>query len=606
MNITLNTPKRENAPPTDIDVRVSALQSWIEALPLMDYARSCEKVTNALHHINRHQLDVKARIEAVTLLSERVEKLHKIVPRSFDSDALPFTEKQLASKEGQQRLLAECAISHKIIINELLADPKLLAKHKQVLFYSLVKALHYISLELIERFLIYRTPADGTWQDIHKLYVIAGKMNVLGVSISGSAAQEEASTSINELYKKILLLSLADLSRLMMGEAKSLYKQLAEWSKLTSLIPLEDAFREGVVVDLGIDAPANHILTDKPLKFHNGRVFDISRLLSHLDQQIEVMTEQGRSGGNMLSVRACQAMYSRLRRTWGARGEREAGREPIKTPMKLISGLHDCHRVLSEDIPFNPEYDELHLEFESKKKDAGSLDGVLSLVPEGENPWEQEEMESRAAANIKGNRISQFDDSTKSDAWEKIYAHKLAEAERQKKASAPLIATDCYQVDTSPGGMAIICDKHQVKAALAVGKVVTVAASDNEAVWHAGVVRWLIMLPNNDIRCGVQILSEHTLTIATKGLRGAGENGEYYRSIMIPVDEGREASVIVPAAVYSVKSVLSAVVQGKLIYLMLKSLINSSASYNQFSFEEVEKPRVGEGLKAKLERDRRV
>lgn len=98
----------------------------------------------------------------------------------------------------------------------------------------------------------------------------------------------------------------------------------------------------------------------------------------------------------------------------------------------------------------------------------------------------------------------------------------------------------------------------------------TVAASDDAAVWQAGVVRWLIMLPNNDIRCGVQILSEHALTIATKGLKGAGENGEYYRSIMIPADEDRIASVIVPAAVYSVNSILSAVVQGKLTYLAIE------------------------------------
>jgi len=599
MNITLNTPKQENSPPTEIDIRTSALQSWIEALPLMDYARSCEKVTNALHHINRHQLDVKARIEAVTLLSERVEKLHKIVPRSFDSDALPFTEKQLASKQGPQRLLAECAISHKIIINELLADPKLLAKHKQVLFYSLVKALHYMSLELIERFLIYRIPAEGTWQDIHKLYVIAGKMSVLDISISGSAAQGEASTSINELYKKILLLSLADLSRLMMGEATSVYKQLAEWSKLTSLLALDDAFREGVVVDLGIDAPASHILSKQTLKFHNGRVFDISHLLVYLDEQVDVMTEQGQSGGNMLSVRARQAMYIRLRRTWGSRGEREAGREPIKTPMKLISGLHDCHRVLSDDAPFNPEYDELHFEYESKKTVAGGLEG-LALVPEGDSPWEREEMESRAAANIKGNRTSQFDDSTKADAWEKIYANKLAEVERQKRESTPLIATDCFQVDISPGGMAIVCDKAQANAALAVGKVVTIRASNDDASWQAGIVRWLVMLPNNDIRCGVQVLSEHAVTIATKGVKGVGNNGEYYRSIMTLADEGSVASVFVPASVYSVNSIINAVVGGGVKYLALKSLLNNSASYNQFSFEEVSKPVVGGLIKAKL------
>ncbi len=605
MNNRLNIPLRANAAPTEIDIREPALRTWIEALPLMDYAHSCEQVTNALHHINCHQVDVKARIKAVTLLSDRVDKLYKIVPRSFDSDSLPLSEKQLKSKQRPQQLLAECAISHKIIISDLIADKKLLARHKQALFFSIVKALHYMSLELIERFLVYRTPEEGTWQDIHKLYAISEQMSVLDIAISGSAAQGEASTSINELYKKILLLSLADLSRLMMGEAESVYKQLAEWSRLTSLSRSDDTFREGVIVDLGIDAPASHIFSEKPLKFHDGRIFDISRLLAHMDEQIEVLAEEGQKGCNMLSVRARQAMYIRLRRTWGARGERETVREPIKTPMKLISGLHDCHRALSDDAPFNPEYDELHIDHDLNKLETGSLDD-LSLVPEDENPWEREEMESRAASNIKGNRVSQFDDSTKSDAWEKIYSNRLAEIGRQERASAPLTVTDCIQVDTSPGGMAIVCDSGQVDASLAVGNVVAIAVNDADGRWEAGIVRWLVMLPNNDIRCGVQVLSDQAVTIATKGLKGVGENGEYFRSIMIPAEGDCRASVIVPAAVYSNNTVLSVVVGSELKYLALKTLLNNSASYNQFSFEEVAKPALGMKLKTKLDRDHRA
>ncbi len=598
MNMMLNTPLRADSAPTEIDIREPALRAWIEALPLMDYAHSCEQVTNALHHINCHQIDVKARIKAVTLLSDRVDKLHDIVPRSFDSDSLPLSEKKLESKQRPQQLLAECAISHKIIINDLVADKELLAKHKQALFFSIVKALHYMSLELIERFLIYRTPEEGTWQDIHKLYTISEQMGVLDIAISGSAAQGEASTSINELYKKILLLSLADLSRLMMGEAESVYKQLTEWSRLTSLSHPDEAFREGVVVDLGIDAPANHIFSEKSLKFHNGRVFDISRLLTYMDEQIEVLAEEGQKGCNMLSVRARQAMYIRLRRTWGARGERGAVREPIKTPMKLISGLHDCHRVLSGDASFNPEYDELHHDFDLKKLETGPLDN-LSLVPEDDSPWVREEIEARAASNTKGNRISQFDDKTKGDAWEKIYSRKMAEIGRQQRESAPLTATDCIQVDISPGGMAIVCDRDQINVSLAVGNVVTVAVNHEDGRWEAGIVRWLVMLSNNDIRCGVQILSGRAVTIATKGLKGVGENGEYFRAIMIPAEEGYSASVIVPAAVYSHNTILSVVVEGEVKYLALKTLLNNSASYNQFSFEEVDRPALGMNRKAK-------
>jgi len=609
----LNIPPRADAAPTVIDVREAALKRWIESLPLMDYSRSCDQITEALHDLNCHRVKLPQRIEAMTLLSSRVDKLHKMIPRNFESDTLPLSEKKLESILRPHKLLDECAIGHKIIISDLAADKKLLRKHKKALFFSIVKALHYMSLELIERYLIYRTPEEGTWQDIHKLYGISEKMGVLDIAISGNAAQGEASTSINELYKKILLLSLADMSRLMAGEAETVYNQLAGWSKMTSLSNPDDSFRKGVVVDLGIDAPANHVNSEKPLKFLNGRIFDLSRLLSHMEREIEALGEEGKKGSNMLGARARQAMYIRLHFTWGTHCDRSEAREPIKTPIKLISGLHDCHRGLSGDDVFNPEYDELRFDPNWMNSDLdekpglpgeGSLDG-LSLVSEEETPWEKEQIAARAASNFSGNRVSRFDENGKNDAWEKIYSNQLAEEGRQKKAAAPLVVTECAQVDTSPGGMAIVCGKHQVGASLAVGKVVAITVTGEEDNWQTGVVRWLIMLPNDDIRFGVQILSDRAETVATKAVRGVGDNGEYFRAMIIPAEDGSPASIIVPAAVYSTNTIVSMVGKSEIKYLSLKTLLNNSASYNQFGFDEVEKPLMADPMKIKTGRRNR-
>jgi len=608
----LNIPARVDSEPTKIDVRKSALSAWINALPLMDYTRSCEQMMEALHHLNCHHLDVKSRIQAMTLLSNRVDKLHKLIPRNFESDSLPLSEKKLKSKQQAELLLAECAIGHKIIVTDLVADRSILSRHKKALFFSIVKALHYMSLELIERFLIYRDPQEGTWQDIHKLYAISEQMGILDIAISGNAAHGEASTSINELYKKILLLSLADMSRLMTGEAAAVYKKLAEWSMLTSLSHCDDSFREGVVVDLGIDAPANHVFSEKPIKFLNGRVFDLSRLLAHMDKKIDVLGEQGKKGNNMLSARARQAMYIRLRFTWGTRGERGAVREPINKPVKLISGLHDCHRGLSDNAHFNPEHDELRFDPDWNKAGASpsdsapaSLGDSLSLVPEDQAPWLEEALESRMASNFNDKRVSQFNELKTHDAWEKIYSNEATNQARYERDSMPLTVTDCIQVDTSPGGMAVVCEQSQVGASLAVGKVVAISTDDSNDQWQTGVVRWLIMLPNNNIRCGMQILSQSAEVIAVKGLKGVGEDGEYFRAIMIPAEEGCGMSVIVPAAVYSSNTILSVVTQQALKYLVLKELLNNSASYNQFLFEEIDKPMLGINLMAKIDRNRR-
>jgi len=599
----LNIPIQADSRPTEIDVAESALNSWIDALPLMNYTRSCDQVTDALSHLNRHQLELSERIAVMKVLSSRVDEIHKLVPRHFDSDSFPLTEKRRASKIRSQKLLSECAIGHKVIITALIEDRALLSQNKKALFFSIVKSLHYMSLELVELFLSYRVPEKGTWQDLHKLYVIAEQMGVLDIVISGNAAQGEASTSINELYKKILLLSLADFSRLMNGEAEKVYQQLSEWAKLTSLSLPGDSFCEGTVVDLGIDSPASHVFSEKPLKFINGRVFEIYRLLEYLDGQIDILAEQGRKGGNVLSVRSRQAMYIRLRFTWGTRCERGAVREPIENPVKLISGLHDCHRGLSNDIHFNPEHDELR--FTPSLDEDGGLSPGLSLVPEDDSPWMKDEMEARAASNMDGHRVSQFDDQKKSDAWEKIYANQVGSQAQQEREAPPLTVTDSVQVDTSSGGMAILCRCEQVEASLAVGKVVTLKDDGEDSEWKIGVVRWLVMLGSGDVRCGVQILSEDAETIATRSIKGVGENGEYYRSILIPEQGDHPASVLVPASVYSTNTTLSVVTSTEVKYMTLKELLNNSSSYNQFLFEVVSKPLTARDLGVKKDFDRR-
>ncbi len=598
----LNIPLRSDDAPDLMEVNESAIKDWIKALPTLDFAASCEQMVDLLSDINRHQLELPVRVMAMSLLSVRVEKLHRIMPRHYESQSLPLSEKQLVLKMLAQELFVECALGHKIIVSDLVDNRELLTQNKKVLFFSIIKAMHYMSLGLIERFLVYQSADKGTWHDFHKLFVISEQMGMLDITISGNVARGEESTSINELYRKMLLLSLADMSCLMMGEAEKVYKQLAAWSRLTALSKLDDSFREGVIVDLGIDEPANHVFSEKPIKFLNGRLFNLGRLLEHLDEQIDVLTEQSMAGKNMLGARAEQAMYIRLRFTWGVRSERGAVREPINTAIKLISGLHDCHRGLSNKRNFNPEHDEL--QFDAEWNDVGDTSEALALVPEEESPWEKDVIEARAKANFSGHRISQFDGNSRKDAWEKVYSTSVIEQARYENRA--LQVTDCIQVETSTGGMAIICDSGQSEASLAVGKVVAISLGDVQPPqWQTGVVRWLRMLPDHDIRCGVQILSDHAETIATKSIKGAGEEGEYYRSILIPAEEGCPASVLVPAAIFSLNTILSVVTVSQLKYFKLKGLLNNSASYNQFSFDEIKKPSMGINLKAKIDRNRR-
>lgn len=128
-----------------------------------------------------------------------------------------------------------------------------------------------------------------------------------------------------------------------------------------------------------------------------------------------------------------------------------------------------------------------------------------------------------------------------------------------------------------------------------VGEVVSYLFESKTGLrWKIGIVRWLHVNSDNNIDMGIMNLSHSAVPIAVKAIDGLGKGTDYFRSLLVPkqVSISQLRSVIVPAMLYDIGTILSVNMKTKLFYIKLSKLIISSGNVAMFEFETLKNPPV--------------
>lgn len=110
-----------------------------------------------------------------------------------------------------------------------------------------------------------------------------------------------------------------------------------------------------------------------------------------------------------------------------------------------------------------------------------------------------------------------------------------AQHEYEQDSGLSFDYTACLLQDESAGGIAIECGKGH-NLGMNVGEVAAfqIGGDNPAAEWNIGVIRWLRVNLQDDLELGIRILADDALPVATRGVRGVGKGGEYFRSLLIP------------------------------------------------------------------------
>lgn len=565
-------------------------KAWCDALPLghpLETAAALIAALKRLNHAPPPSADHYHILEVLRpFVADRVDTLRK----AYAGASLPLAERPLQNALCVEGLLTETSQGYKLVVIQSTTGGTLPDALREVVLAAVYHGINALGRLLVETYTVYAPEPPQVWRDLHRLYYFAEQrgLEALPLKIENS---ETANPTVGQAYRRAILLSLANPYHLMHGEALSLYKEVDKWTAACRLTPMHgpQAHKGQLYVDLATDLPPRYAppKLDIPAP-QEARMIDISAMRGIINKRIQEIVTAAKSnpkGQSTLAERTQIYMYRRLAEAWGVRSERLSTRHRREMPMEIIAGISASHHFLAGSKRFTPEDDEIRI----RREQSGKSGPELSLLPAEHSPWVHENEAARLAKGVVKPRTSQFHsavDRDDKDIWVKVYSSAV-HVEDDASAEPTFRVAICQQRDESKGGIAISCPRgHGIQ--VRVGEVLGYKNGVDDRLWAIGTVRW-IRTSDNNLELGIRVLAEDAAAVAVKGLKGVGQGGEYFRALLIPNLDPRHypTTLITPAAIYDIDSVILLNTGKDLVHVRLTKLLEATGSYARFQFVRI-------------------
>lgn len=563
--------------------------AWLEELPRGNADQTADALHEALLVANRSVLRKTGRYELMELLRPAVNDTCAMLVGRYKGQSLPLPEEQQAHAERVLKLYRELASGLRLAVNEQIDD----FEHRREgaalrLQLAIQRSLLSLGRSLLESYRIYALEPPLLWRDAHTLYRNAEIAKLQALPIEGVRDAEETALSIKQAYLRVAVLSLTNPYHLMQGEAEELYKRIGRWVHFVQLRAPDvgEDMAGQFAIDLSSDFPARYLpksVSHPPAAAP--RILVVERLVQTLSEQIARSNELLASSrsSSTLSERMQRDMYVRFRDALAGRPERQSERKPTVARLVLVEGLSACHFFLNGRRPFTPEEDES--EWNERLGGTGKDKLGLKLL-------EDDELDRSKPQSL--GRVSQFKghDADADDIWRKANLVTGKTDGRAVRRSRYKV-TSWHRKNESEGGMALFCAQ-ECPIQVRVGELLAHSERDSAdpAQWRLGTIRWLRTRPNGGLELGVKSLSTSGMAVGTKAVSGAGKGSEYLRGILIPRVNPltHEATLLAPAAVYDVGSVLRLNLQQVVLYARLTELLETTRLFAHFRIKLVDAP----------------
>ncbi|HHM06190.1 MAG TPA: hypothetical protein ENJ19_10680 [Gammaproteobacteria bacterium] len=592
--VKLTVPKQTEDPGATAFVQPERLKRWVASLPLGNAEKTGRELLSALYHVNRAVVPAEQRFHLLEHFGDQMTEALVALEQRCLSFPVPHNDKQHPITELVRKLWVESAYGYKALVLHHAGHGR--RDIPDVLLVTAYRAADVLSRLLVHTYSLYQSEPRHVWLELHQLYRFADERDFLTKPVPGIGR------SLDQAYRRIVLLSLANPYHLMQGEAAAVFAELEGWTGACRVLPLSPHTlpRGQLYVDLERDLPpcyaSARVDVPPPL---DGRVLDISAVMGVVNRRLKETLDlsKGSNGRLSLGARKQRNMYKRLGEAWALRPERLSERNPERGHLELAVGLSSCHHFIEDGAPFMPEESELRLRSQGRVGRAGP---ALSLLPDNDAPWVNEDQARRLNAGIVLPRTSRFGAEPgrdSKDIWLKVYSQSAGMPEQAGTPVAHRLAV-CERKDSSRGGLGMICQAPSGMA-FRVGEMIafrspgTAEGRARDSEWVVGTVRWLNVGPRQNLDLGVRQLADDALAVATKGVSGVGQGGEYFRALVIPKLDPMQypTTLIVPAAAYDVDSVVLVNTGAELFHARLTKLLEATDGYARYQFVLVEPPK---------------
>lgn len=569
----LSIPAQYAANKSSFDIRPKFIEKWITGLPMAHLGETSRLVFKAIVEINRLDISIQQRYKAMELLRKPCHYIVESLEKHFVGRPLPLNQRNRKISELARALLSELAVSYKIIARQIESSSR---PDLKLLTHTLHRAMSYQGLLLLRSYQVYAPYPRGIWKELHTIYHFIESYNLVKQVIKDPLNLLPGNSSIEALYKKILLLSLAMPYRLHRGEidkACTLLNQFVGYCHISTIT--EPTHPTGLfIIDLNSDNQPSYLAMHTGNDFSNCRLLNTSEMVVNLNEQLQ-------SENNELLNIASLDLLRRLLSSWSVLSKRGFSRiNKNNTTADVAFGLSAAHYFVSGEQNF--------------------------LATPGENNGES--VIKSKTSDFYSTRVHGIGDVTKGpDVWNMNYTYSNNDPINGEPDTRSLTPSDNLHTgpssdyrtvrlamsNVSAGGYCLI-SQDDVDFSAHVGDLLAIHDENEPSIgqWGIGVIRRMLNNRSGNIELGIEMLTPNAVAVAAR-LEKIDNNepgSDYLRCLMLPELRTIEqpATLITPSMPFKINSQIRINLQDHSILAILSRQLESTRSFSQFEFTVIE------------------
>jgi len=530
------------------------LRRWLVKLETSSGHDPLEQCLGKLSRFNRRYYSVKQRLAILETLQLALYENFYLRKNTTTVDEClnPNGTKHLQTLE---QLLEEFIYGYKLLLH-LLAERRQLDEDGSTQIQEAIYfALKFLSQRIALAYSQYAAIPKGLWRELHQIFRYAEENDLLVHIIDDPIPDTDLPVfhTGDFIYKRLILLALAEPYSLMQGECFELYYLCSRWANDISMVALSDGSPQGKhIVDMADDRPPRFVSADLSWQPTNGRIIKINDAIHKIERDLAQHAQPGHDPVLSLLDDIPQGdLMQRVLNNYRGKPARACKRFNLKGQVLFAPGINACHHYLMNNKSYTPEMDELKLR-------------SMTAIP----------------------RTTDIDPSLFSTQYEQAL-----EKDRQLQKEGFQLE-QALQRDVNPLGLALVYQPPVQNKILQVGELIAHrSGSKRHFRWQIGMANWMHRIDDSGeqatYQIGIKNLAKSAIAVAIKWRGDEAQESDYCRGILIPKDTSYEQvrSLIVPSLRYDIDTALTINMHEQILHVRLKRVLFDTRSFTQFEFD---------------------
>ena len=565
------------------------LQAWIDGLPWANVGEISKQVYKGLIEFNRSRLSQKECMAIVELFRKPVTFVTRSLEKHYIDTRLPLSRRHQKIANLTYELNNELAISYKIAINHFLLAERLDKTEKKLLVVAIHRAIHYLSMVIIQSALIYETIPPRVWYEIHGLFDYAKRHALEQINVKdGESDQKEDYSTIVDLYKQILLFSLASPGRLRQREIRQLslfLKQWGDYAKLEKTQQQTDLNNQFLIL-IDQDSPPAHLslIKNKVTTPNESQlILDTTDLLPRVE---ELLNSGDKDREKQLAKgQVSKKLLRRFFQSWSSAPQRKFVRTQLNFELNVVVGLNTIYSLangkntqnsglgnnLREDMDWLNQQgaDEEVMGWDLDDK---GLTSAFTLTPIDE------------PVSVRRDGFEEFGPNSHNRYEPEPVVPMWGRLDEQEDA-----ASETYMfrtINESAGGYCL--DWRSGKPSMVkVGEIIGIQSPSISGQYGVAVIRWIQTQDEEGLQAGVEMLAPAVQPVEVE------VDDEYQACLLLPEAgsiESHSSTLISSPDAFPSKSTLMIDDKQRRRPIKLTRLLESTGAFSRYKFTYLDQP----------------